>query len=447
MQTLEEKIKNFVKEQGIEVVGLAGPERFKGPKPPSMNPAYILKGAKSIVSFVMPMNVEAIYDWFTKKSNVTHQVDQTNLNQEMGQKSKAIAEFIQNMGYKAKAVGTNNNYRRSPDVMSTRPEFSHRFGAIAAGVGGQGWSGNIMTKAYGAAVYLGTVVTTAELKSDPALDPRYFIEDYCYKCRLCDKTCVSGMFDSQEEEYVLLNEDLHPRAKRISIDLCNTSCFALHSLSRDKKWSTWGIHWIDSWVDNPPVDGENARIKKDLIIKGTQIGDATPKYDIIRHITNTVIPDDLMAEYNEKMSSLKTQKERNAFLSDWAERIGVKNVKEDRFLVCGNCALICGPTLEETRKRYDMLVNSGIVIPGPDEENLIVHSYEEAVEKRQEHFPKVTKAEMAKDAAESAALWARLYLGTNPTEEHKGRVYEKQRLAAVKKLEGQTRISDGKTAK
>jgi len=328
--------------------------------------------------------------------------------------------------------------------MSTKPDFSHRFGAIATGTGGQGWSGNVMTKEYGASVVLSTVVTTAELESDPAIDPRYFIEEFCYKCRLCEKTCAAGMFDGQEEEYVLLNDDLHPRGKRLSIDLCNTSCFGLHSLSRDKKFSTWGIHWIDSWIENPPGADEPHRIKKDLIIKGTQTGDSTSKYDIIRHIGNKITPKELIEEIKEKMPALKTQKERNAYISDWAERVGVKNLKDDRVLTCGNCAYVCGPTLEETQKRYDMLVKSGIVIPGPDEENIIVHSFEEAAERRQQHWPKVSKAAMAKDATESAALWARLYLGANPVEEHKARVYEKQRKAAVKKMEDKNRTAAGR---
>lgn len=443
MRTLEEKIKSFAREQGIKVVGLAGPDRFKGPKPPSMYPDYILRKAKSIVSLVIPFSNEGIYDWLTKRTNVTHELEQTVINWEIRIKAEAIAEYIKTLGYDAKAVATNNSYRRSKDPMSTKPDFSHRFGAIAAGVGGQAWSGNVMTKEYGAAVVLSTVVTTAELKSDPAIDPRYFIEEFCYKCRLCEKSCVSRMFDSHEEEHVLLNDDLHPRAKRHSIDLCNTSCFGLHSLSRDKKFSTWGIHWIDSWIEDPPGADEHQRIKKDMIIKGASTGDSTPKYDIIRHIGFKITPKELIDEIRETIPGLKTQKERNAYVSDWAERVGVKNLKEDRILTCGNCALVCGPTLEETQKRYDMLAKSGIVIPGPDEENIVVHSYEEAVERRQQHWPKVSKAQMAKDATESAALWARLYLGANPIEEHKARVYEKKRKAAVKKMAGENKIAAG----
>ena len=56
---LEEKIKDFVRSLGVDLVGLAGPDRLDGP--PSLDPTYTLKGARSIVSLVLPMDQGAIY--------------------------------------------------------------------------------------------------------------------------------------------------------------------------------------------------------------------------------------------------------------------------------------------------------------------------------------------------------------------------------------------------
>ena len=61
MSGIEEKIRSFLKKQGVQVMGIAGPERLDGP--PSLDPTYTMRGAKSIVSIAMPMNVEAIYDF------------------------------------------------------------------------------------------------------------------------------------------------------------------------------------------------------------------------------------------------------------------------------------------------------------------------------------------------------------------------------------------------
>jgi len=69
MGSLENKIKDFVSEQGVEVVGLAGPERLAGP--PSLDPTYTLPGARSIVSIALPMDTDAIYDWLSRARNPT----------------------------------------------------------------------------------------------------------------------------------------------------------------------------------------------------------------------------------------------------------------------------------------------------------------------------------------------------------------------------------------
>lgn len=45
MGALEQEIKDFVREQGVEIVGVAGTERLDGP--PSLNPTYTLKGASA----------------------------------------------------------------------------------------------------------------------------------------------------------------------------------------------------------------------------------------------------------------------------------------------------------------------------------------------------------------------------------------------------------------
>ncbi len=216
MSFLEDDIKSFLKNQGVQVIGIAGHERLDGP--PSLDPTYTMRGAKSIVSFALPMNVDAIYDFLSKKTPVTHNTDQLIANQKIHHIARRLADYLNKLGHNARAVPTNNTYRRSLDVYSTHPSFSHRFGAIVSGIGAQGMSGNVMTKEYGAAVYLSTVVTDAVLKSDPLLPPRYFIDQYCKKCLICDKACPAKMFEMEKEEYVLLNGNLHPRGKRRSVD-------------------------------------------------------------------------------------------------------------------------------------------------------------------------------------------------------------------------------------
>ena len=163
-----------------------------------------------------------------------------------------------------------------------------------------GYRNKIMTSA---TVYLGTVVTDAVLESDPALSPRHFIDNYCEKCRACAQSCVARMFIDEEEEYVLLNDELHPRGKRRDVWFCNASCFGLHSLSEDKKWSSWGQHWMGSWVHRGLPDPEKHRVREDVMKKGAAVGDSTVRYWTIRRIAYKLHPDDYLE--TDKLISLE----------------------------------------------------------------------------------------------------------------------------------------------
>ena len=434
MAGIEEKIKDFVRSQGVEIVGVAGPERLDGP--PSLDPTYTMKGAKSIVSMAVPMDVDAIYQFLGKKSNVLHNLDQTRMNTRLHRIAAHVAGFIESLGYRAQAVPVNNSYRRSPDAFATHPSFSHRFGALASGIAAQGWSGNVMTEEHGAAIYLETVVTSAELKSDsPRYAPRHFIDGYCYKCRMCEKTCVAGMFEAKGEEYVLLNGELHPRGKRRNIDLCNASCFGLHSLSRDKKWTTWGTRWIDEWVEQEPDAANNLKIRKTLFIEGIKSGDSTPRYSIIRQTAFNLQPENFIERYCDEVEETEDESERYQKLIWFAKQLGARSpglLKNERILTCGQCALVCGPTIEECQKRFGLLQDGGFVVPGPDNKTIVVKTYEEACEMRRKYLPKVPLLDQVRDFAASTVMWHQLYGGIEPKSVIGGALYDRRLKKAVR---------------
>jgi len=432
VSSLEERIKEYVRGQGIEVVGVAGPDRLDGP--PSLDPTYTMRGAKSIVTMALPMRVDAIYAFLSKKSPTPHNLDQVLGNQRMHRVSRSLADYIRALGHRAEVVPPNNTYRRSLDTFSTRPSFSHRFGAVASGIAAQGWSGNVMTEEYGAAMYLGTVVTDAALESDPALPPRHFIDNYCAGCKLCAKTCVAGMFEGEGEEYVLLNGELHPRGKRRGLDLCNASCFGLHALNPDKKWTTWGKYWIESWIGRQP-EANRLKLRLSLLTRGATTGDSTPRYDLIRRVdsicwpeeTNDILPpvDDLPED----------RLEANRLLKEHAARLGVtglERLSDPNVLTCGQCALVCGPSVKETAERYRTLLAGGLVVPGEAPDEMVKAStYEEAVEVRKRYQRKVGTFEMLKDSLQSTWLWHRYYFGIEPRSIVQGLLYDRKLKKAV----------------
>jgi ferredoxin len=410
---LEESIKDFVRSRGVEVMGVAGPERLSGP--PSLDLDYTMPGARSIVSIAIPMDVDAIYKFLGKETPTLHNVDQLQGGQRVFRVAAETAGYIRSLGHQAAVVPTNNTYRRSLDHFSTHPSFSHRFGAIASGIAAQGWSGNVMTKEYGAAVYLCTVMTDAVLASDPVLPPRYFIDGYCAKCKLCARACTACMFEEDEEEYVLLNGELHPRGKRRGIDLCNASCFGLHAISRDKTWSTWGWHWIEDWIGRKP-EGGRLKLRRDLLKQGRRAGDSTPRYDQIRQIGSLLWPEEAIARFPSLDQWPEDQLEKSRMLKRIGDEVfGYKDLRDPNLVTCGHCNIVCGPTLKETGERYRALLEGGIVVPGAEGGTWIkCADYAEAVEVRRKYPIEMSRLKMLKDQAASLTLWTRYYFGFEP---------------------------------
>jgi len=434
MSLLEEDIRNFLKNQGVGVIGIAGPERFDGP--PSLDPAYTMRGAKSIICFAMPMDVNAIYDFLSKKTPVTHNTDQLIMNQKIHHIAGRLGDYLGKLGHRARPVPTNNTYRRSLDVYSTHPSFSHRFGAIVSGIGGQGMSGNVMTKEYGAAVYLSTVVTDAVLKSDPMLEPKYFINQYCKKCLICDKACPAKMFEMEKEEYVLLNGELHPRGKRRSIDLCNASCFGLHSLSPDKKFSSWGRHWISSWVGKEPDPGKE-NIRKKLLVKGASVGDSTVRYKLIHSIGSKLHPEEwidqwkIVKRYEDlPQDELEQRKVQAGLIKKY---LGI-SIEDPNVLTCGQCALVCGPDIKESAKRLKLLREGGIVVQGKDSRTIVVKDFEDALKIRKQYPFRISRLRMLSDSFQSGVLWMSNYFGIEPKSIFQNLIYQRKLKKEVQRV-------------
>lgn len=409
MQSKEDKIKDFARSACAGLVGLAGAERFNGP--PSLDPAYTMRGANSIVSIVMPMNVPAIYDFLGKKTHGPHNVDQMRIAQRIFRVSTEIADYIRSLGYEAKAVPTNCTYRRAPDMMATHPSFSHRFGAVVSGLGTFGLSGNVVTREFGAAVYLSTVVTNACLKSDPVLPAREAMDNRCRTCKLCDKSCTLRMFRDDEEEYLLLNGELHARGKRDNLDFCNMPCFGLHGIAIDKKWSNWGRHWIEQYVGRRPDPADLAGVRRVLTRVAPDSGDGGPRYQVIQRYNALLWPrdrvEDLLPDYEDLPGS---EDEIYRLLVKVEENMGVKGLKDPYVLTCGQCALVCGPDFAETKKRYDLLCSSGYVVPGPDGKMMRVKTFEEAQEARIKYkLPRPGRLERMRNSG--GAFWVKNYLG------------------------------------
>ena len=226
-----------VMSEGACAAGITTTDTLLG-GPPSTDLTYVLPGARSAVTFAVPLDPGAIERYLSKKDHAGHQRDNIRTNLYVTGLAVGVATYLDQRGYPSFAVAANAVYRKDTPagIADFKPDISHRYLAVRSGVGWFGLSGNVITKSHGAAVILGTVVTTAELEPTEPLPPE---EKYCDDCRLCIASCLSGMMHPRERTTVTMGGYEFSYSKRRTYRRCDLVCGGFTGLARNGKWSTW----------------------------------------------------------------------------------------------------------------------------------------------------------------------------------------------------------------
>ena len=310
---------DFLQTQGASVVGIATTDTLAG-GPPSADLEYVLPGARSAVSFAVPFDQDLIEQYLSKRDHAGHQRDNFHTNIFTSGLAVALAEYWNQTGVPSVGVLSNAVYRRDTPagMLDFKPDLSHRYVAVASGVGWFGLSGNVITKEHGASVVLGTVVTTAELI---ASDPLPEEDSYCNECQLCFAGCASGLMDPKEKSTVELGGREYSYSKRRSYHRCDLVCGGFTGLAKSRKWSTWS----PGRFDIPESDEEFQGALVEALV------DSAPRPKIAGGFHHPAMPP--------------------------ARKIN---------MTCGNCQLLCHPDHDERKRRYKMLVKSGVVVQNSD---------------------------------------------------------------------------------
>lgn len=318
MKQLSETVLDFVECFEVCATGIATVETLAG-GPPSANLTYVLRGAKSAICFAVPLDQSLIPSFLAKENRSDHERDNILTNTVATGIAQRLADFLNQEGYPSVPVSANDVYRADTPlgILDLCPPLSHRYLAVRSGVGQFGLSGNVITKKAGAGVILASVVTTAELVPT---DPLPADEDYCDNCGLCIASCVSGFVDRQEKAHVSLGGVEFPYSKRRNYNRCGYVCGGYTGLHPSGKWSTWSPGRF-----------------------------AIPKND--KELTAAMLK--AVALYNQ------WPKVEGGFYNFAAGEHRV-------WLTCGNCQLVCTPDPEERKRRYELLIDSGVVVQNPD---------------------------------------------------------------------------------
>jgi len=342
MEKITRRVKDLARSYGAIATGIVTTEMLEG-GPPSTDLSYVLPNAVSAVSFAVPLDQEFIDPWFHKQNQTDHLRDNIRANVVSSGISLEIANYLNQKGFPSMPLTANFAYRT--DSKNGRfdeiPPISHRYLAVRSGVGFFGLSGNVLTPNNGAAVILGSAVTTAALIPT---DPIPVEQNYCDDCRLCKAACASGFIDGEERVTVTMGGMEFSYSRKRHHSRCDYVCGGFAGLHKSGRWSTWSPAGF-------PIPEKDEEFHPALV---NAVGPylKRPRSEFL--VFNALMPGDQVE------------------------------------LTCGNCQLICHPDKEVRKRRFKLLVESGVIVENPDGSREAV-SPEEAIN-RLAAMDKVTRA-------------------------------------------------------
>lgn len=317
MKELSRRVMEYLLGEGACAAGIVTVEGLAG-GPPSADLSYVLPGAKSAISFAVPLDQSLITPYLMKKDRRSHERDNLRANALATGLASHLANYLSHKGYRSVPVLANEVYRQDTPrgVMDMHPDISLRYLAVRSGVGSLGWSGNVHTPREGAAVILGATVTVAELEPTEPISEK---ENYCDRCKLCMASCASGLMDDGEEHRVSLGGFEFAYAKRRSYHRCDLVCGGFTGLHPSGKWSTWSPGRF-------PIPERDEEFLPTLV------------------------------ECIEPFGK-RPRMEGGHFHPLMEPKLN---------LTCGNCQLLCHPDRDERKRRYKMLSEGGVVVQNED---------------------------------------------------------------------------------
>lgn len=171
------KVKELLISLGADLCGIASLEHFSD-APKGYRPTDVFPCCKSVISFAVRFPVGALvcqtHAVYTRiRNTITPQMDAIALN--------ACIE-LEKIGILAVPIPTNESQWDST-TGRYRSIVSQKHAAQAAGLGTIGRHSLLITPQFGSMVWLGTILTDAELEPDPLQSP------ICDGCNLCAEAC------------------------------------------------------------------------------------------------------------------------------------------------------------------------------------------------------------------------------------------------------------------
>ena len=321
MDSIESKLKSLAVSLGADIVGVTNQE-ILADEPPSANPRYLLPTANSVISFAISLDKDLVRLFISKNNWRAHCHNRKSVVQKLYTIGDTIAEQLRSKGFEAVNVDINNNYRPEKNAKNVtemtefHPEFSHRYAALAAGIGRLGWSGNLLTREHGALVELGSVLTSARLRPDTPISDE---EHPCDRCKMCSLVCPVEMIRPKESVQVTVAGITETISSKRPNTCCWIGCSGYEGLAVSGTWSNWSPYRLGRPL--PEDKGELDKLCISLQKADPQMQDAHSSLADYRHAV---------------------------FDPDWFY-----------YTVCGFCRNVCWPKREDRLTNRKLIINSG----------------------------------------------------------------------------------------
>jgi epoxyqueuosine reductase len=180
---MEENIKNYILNLGVDDVGFANVKDYNSPK--SYEIAKFLPDAKTII--VLAFKVLSSCESPSLSVALNGYLD---LGEFARTSSYRVARFLESkLGAKVATIPLSTPYEIHNDRRAIA-DFSQRHAAVAAGLGTFGRNNLVIHPRFGTRVNFVSIITNLALQSSPRNN-----EDICIHCNLCVENCPGRALD------------------------------------------------------------------------------------------------------------------------------------------------------------------------------------------------------------------------------------------------------------
>ncbi|MFQ6050997.1 MAG: hypothetical protein ACE5K4_04830 [Candidatus Hydrothermarchaeota archaeon] len=177
--SVETEIKEYVKSQGADLVGIASAES-EYLKENRSSILAVLPSCKSLIVVAKRLNGDAI----SSRNIKIAQYDTICAYEELDLIMYRTVLYLKDRGYKAVSIPPNMPVDFSPEKKGLFGEVNHKCAATAAGLGNIGINRLFISPEFGPRLRIGSILTDADLKPDEPMK-----EKVCTECMECVKNC------------------------------------------------------------------------------------------------------------------------------------------------------------------------------------------------------------------------------------------------------------------